>query len=323
MTKKAIVWLVIGCSLVLVGAMIFFGVMAMSNWNFGGFSTVKYQENEYNIIEEYKSISIESDTADILFVLSDTDKTTVTCYEENNQKHTVNVDDGMLKIKLIDTRKWYEHIGIGFGSSKITVSLPKGEYESLYVNEHTGKVEIASGLSFENMDITSTTGNVKNLASTSGMMKIKASTGYITVSGVSAGEIDLSVSTGNVNASSISCGGDIKVKVSTGKTNLSGVECKNLISEGDTGDITLEGVVASAKFDIERSTGDIKFEGSDASEIFVKTDTGDVTGTLLSDKVFIVKTDTGKIKVPNSIVGGRCEIETDTGDVKIDITSAK
>jgi len=63
----------------------------------------------------------------------------------------------------------------------------------------------------------------------------------------------------------------------------------------------------------------VVFEGCDAGEIYVDTDTGDVSGTLLSDKVFIVKTDTGKIDVPNSISGGRCEIETDTGDVKISI----
>ena len=52
----------------------------------------------------------------------------------------------------------------------------------------------------------------------------------------------------------------------------------------------------------------LKFDGSDAAEIFVKTTTGNVTFSLLIDKVFITKTDTGNINVPKIADGGKCEI---------------
>ena len=52
----------------------------------------------------------------------------------------------------------------------------------------------------------------------------------------------------------------------------------------------------------------MKFDGSDAAEIFVKTTTGNVTFSLLIDKVFITKTDTGNINVPKIADGGKCEI---------------
>ena len=71
--------------------------------------------------------------------------------------------------------------------------------------------------------------------------------------------------------------------------------------------------------DLDRDTGDIDLEDCDADEIFIVTDTGDVKGTLLSEKVFITKTDTGDVNVPNSISGGRCEITTDTGDINISL----
>ena len=71
------------------------------------------------------------------------------------------------------------------------------------------------------------------------------------------------------------------------------------------------------KFLIKRSTGDIRFDNSDATEIFVETDTGNVTGSLLTDKVFITQTDTGNVNVPKTVTGGRCEITTDTGNIKI------
>ena len=105
--------------------------------------------------------------------------------------------------------------------------------------------------------------------------------------------------------------------MSTGKTALDNVTCKNLTSGGSTGDILLQKVIAADKISIQRSTGDVKLEGSDAAEIYVKTDTGDVTGSLLTDKVFVTDTDTGRVDVPKTTPGGRCEITTDTGDIRI------
>ena len=63
--------------------------------------------------------------------------------------------------------------------------------------------------------------------------------------------------------------------------------------------------------------GDVEFNGCDADEIYVKTNAGNVTGSFLSNKVFIVDTDTGSVDVPKTETGGRCEINTHTGDIKI------
>jgi DUF4097 and DUF4098 domain-containing protein YvlB len=115
------------------------------------------------------------------------------------------------------------------------------------------------------------------------------------------------------------CATDINIKVSTGEAVLAGVTCQNLTSNGDTGDIDLISVIASGSFSIVRSTGDVTFDRCDAAEILVTTSTGDVEGTLLSDKVFFVETDTGRREYPQSTTGGKCEITTDTGDIKISI----
>jgi DUF4097 and DUF4098 domain-containing protein YvlB len=61
----------------------------------------------------------------------------------------------------------------------------------------------------------------------------------------------------------------------------------------------------------------VNFNACDATEIFVKTSTGNVAGSLLSSKVFIANTSTGSIDVPKTTSGGRCEIITSTGNIKI------
>ena len=319
MRKKTKIWLVIATALVVVGCVIFGGVMTMLQWDFTKLSTVKYETNDYEIDENYKNISIVTDTADIVFMPSQNSKSSIVCREQKNVKHSVTVKDDTLVIAVVDTRKWYEYIGINIGTPKITVYLPNAEYEKLFIKESTGNVEIPNNFRFESMDISTSTGDVKNDASASESIKIKTGTGNIRVENISAEALDLSVSTGEITVCDVTCQGDVKIHVSTGKTKLTDVACKNLTSSGNTGDISLKNVIATEKFSLERSTGDVKFDGCDAAEISVKTDTGDVTGTLLSEKVFLAETDTGRVEVPKTATGGRCEITTDTGDIRIKI----
>ncbi len=319
MRTKTKVWLVIAVSLVLIGCFVFGGVMSMLKWDFTKISTVKYERNGYEINENYKDIFVKTDTADIVFVPSENQITSVSCYEQKNVKHSVTVKDSTLVIEAVDTRKWYEYIGINFGTPKITVSIPQGEYGMLSVKSSTGDVKIPKDFKFASIDISESTGNVTNCASASEMIKIKTSTGDIFVENTAVGSLDLSVSTGNVTVSSVSCEGDVKVLVSTGKAKLNNIACKSFISSGSTGDVSLNNVIAAEKFSIKRSTGDVKFNSCDANEIYVKTDTGDVSGSLLSNKVFFTNTDTGDVEIPKTMDGGKCEIITDTGDIKITV----
>ena len=318
MSKKT-VWLIIAVSLILIGGGIFSFVMSQLNWDFTKLSTSEYVTNSYEINDSFKNISIDTDTADIVFVPSENENISVVCYEQKNVKHSVKLKDDALVIELKDTRKWYECIGINFGASKITVYVPQGEYGEFSVKTSTGDVTIPKTYTFESVDISVSTGNVKCLASAFGKIKIKSSTGNIRVENVSADTLDLSTSTGKVTASNVLCENDVKIKVSTGDTNITDIKCKNVISNGSTGDMFLENVIAENMFSIERSTGDVKLKSCDAGELYIETDTGDVKGKLLSEKVFITKTDTGKVDVPKTLSGGRCEITTDTGNIKISV----
>lgn len=319
MSKISKIWLITAALLVVVGLIMFAAVMTVNHWDFHTLSTVKFETNTYQISENFSDISIKTETADILFETSDDGICKVVCYEMENEKHSAVVQDGTLTINVVNEREWYEYISITIGTPKITVYLPEAEYASLFIKESTGDIKIPKDLRFESIDISASTGNVKNYASASDIIKIKTSTGDIRVEDLSANTLDLSVSTGKVIAESVTCEGDVKINVSTGGTQLTDVACKAIISNGSTGYISLKNVLAAEKFSIKRSTGNVKLDDCDAAEIFVKTDTGNVTGSLLTDKVFITKTDIGSIDVPKTTTGGKCEINTDTGDIKIKV----
>ena len=132
------------------------------------------------------------------------------------------------------------------------------------------------------------------------------------------GELIMESDTGNIHIENINAN-KLDFSTSTGNLKIVNTKCKNLFSESDTGNILLENVIASEKFKIETDTGNVKFKDSDASDIFVKTDTGNVTGNLLTDKVIFTESETGDIDVPKVMADEKCEIITETGDIKITI----
>ncbi len=319
MNKKTVIWLIAAASLILIGSITIGGVLTMLKFNFEELSTVKYVTNSHDIDDEFQNISISVDTSDIVLLPSDNGKTKVVCYEDENSIASVTVNGDTLTIASQNTKKWYEHIGINWGTPKITVYLPKSEYASLSVKESTGDVEIPKDFKFETADISTTTGDVDLYASVSGSAKTKASTGNVSVSDVTVGSLEVSVSTGRVSLTRVNCDGRLSVKVSTGRAQLSDVKCGSLNSSGNTGDITLKKVIAAENFSIERTTGDVKFEGCDARDISVKTSTGDVTGSLLTEKLFSASSNTGKVSVPSPSGSQKCTITTDTGRIIITV----
>lgn len=298
--------------------LLLFIVFSMGLLTLTACSLSDYETNIHEINEEFDNVSIKTDTADIAFVPSNDGICRVACYEHAKSIHSVEIQNGTLMINVVNNKKWYDYIGV-IDSPKITVYLPEKAYSSLVIEESTGDIELSKDFKFKSIDISLSTGNVKCYASAVENITITASTGDIYAEGISASSLALTVSTGNVTVSSVTCEEDITIGVSTGKTYLTDVACKNLTSTGSTGDISLKNVISTEKISVERSTGDVTLDRSDAAELFIMTSTGDVEGSLLANKVFIIKTDTGRINVPNSITGGRCEITTDTGDIKISI----
>lgn len=317
MKKSVKIWLIIASVLTVVGACIFAVSMSAIGWDFSALSTENYITNVHTVDESFETIYLETDTADVTVKLSNDDSCRVECFESEKQIHTVEVIDGRLYVRSNDQRKWYEYIGFSFNQTKITVYLNQADYEKLSVKCSTGDLSVENGLSFDSIDARTSTGNIQCNACVASDIRLCTSTGSISLAGTSMGSLEISVSTGNVSIKNTSCTGNIDIEGTTSRISLRDVVCNSLEISSETGDVVLKNTVAQNCFDIETDTGDVIFRVCDAEEINVETDTGDVFGSLLSEKVFICKSDTGNIRVPESTSGGICKITTDTGDIKI------
>lgn len=286
--------------LTISGSVIFIGAMAALGFDFSKLSTMKYETNTYEVSGGFDKISIDTDITDIVFARSDDESCKVVCFEAERMKHSVRCSNGTLTIGVNDERKWYEHIGISISSPKMTIYLPQSEYTSLSIDTATGNIDIPKGFNFNEIEIKSATGDIDCTANASDSIKIRSNTG-------------------NIDVSSVKSKCDIDIKTNTGSVKLTDIACTNFTAESDTGKITLTNVVAEDNIFIESDTGSIKLNSSDAARLSLKTDTGNITGTLLSEKIFIAKSSTGKVNVPETESGGKCEIKTATGNIKIEI----
>ena len=295
MNKQRKSWLTIAVVLIVAGSLLFGGVMTMLSWDFTALFTDQLVTKECAISESFHSIYIDTDTANVELVLSET--AAVTCREREREFHTVSAEDGTLTITKNDTRKWYQHIGINTDTPSVTVYLPRGDYRNLTIKNSTGTVTVPNGLSFENADVTVSTGSVTYEADAT-FIDLGNTTGAVTVNDVTADTINVSVS--------------------TGKLAMERVLCHVLTTTGNTGRVTLSDVIATRRMGIERSTGDVVFDRCDTAVLNVTTSTGDVTGTMLTDKPIKVTTSTGGVQVPDSDKeNGASTIHTSTGDVDI------
>lgn len=312
-------WIWIALGLVIAGVLLGSAAFAKLNFDIYKLEGLEMNTNSYEFSETVTAIQIDT-VSDVRVEAVDAGPCRVVCTEAEGEIHEVTVDGGTLHILRVDTRKWYQHIRLfNFRQPKVTVYLPKGAYTSLSVHLTAGDLHIAQQLRFDSLSFTGTAGDLTCLADVTDLAKIHVTTGDIELIGMEAGQLDLKLTTGDVEMEDVTCTGDVLLAQTTGDLEFTRVSCNNLSAEATTGDMELEDVIAAATFRLKNGTGDVHLDRCDGAELSLETTTGSVTGTLLSEKIFIAKTSTGSVRVPESTTGGNCEIKTSTGNIRMEI----
>lgn len=285
----------------------------------GAFHTESYETKVYTPEGSFTDIVIEADCDRVCFVPGE-GSCRIECQENEKLTHTVSVKNGTLTVREQDLRNWYQHIGFFFGGERtLTVYLPQSAYESLSVKSNTGDVEIPADFSFQEAALVTDTADISFYASVKNGLSVTTDTGDMKLAGIGPESLALESDTGKITLNGVQTAADIRIAVHTGDLSLKDVSCSGFAAKSTTGDMQLENVTASDEMRIETDTGDVDLIACDAGSLDIKTNTGDVSGTLRTEKIFFAESDTGKISVPKTLTGGKCEIRTDTGDIRIEI----
>ena len=313
MKKRTIIALIVAAALILIGGMIL--VLGLS---FAGGSTQKSEliRQEITIQESFENIAIHTEDCDVKFAMfSGRDDCMVEIRSYQNVKHTAVVEDGTLKIKMIDSRNWTDHISIGRTESmEMTVYLPAAEYESLQARTATGDITLTQEPFFREVLLRTSTGDISCVGVSGDVLDCMTSTGDISVQNSAPNILQLQSNTGDFEVSVVACD-EIHMTTNTGEVDAENVNVQMFTCKTETGDVELEKVLAEDYLQVFTDTGSVEVDNSDAGTVNIKTSTGDISGNFLTPKWFSAFSDTGNVKVPNTHEGGECSIQTDSGDI--------
>ena len=340
--KKNIVTIVVALCLIVAGAALAGAALVAVDFRFGEFSGADYERNSYVIEGDIGEIGISAGDYNVTLLPSSDGICRIEVDESEKFKLRYHFEEDHLEIKIVDSRKWYDYIGVFSGEADLVLYLPAEEYEILSVATRTGDVKVSEDFSFGIAAVAASTGDINFAAKVSGDLSLSCVTGDISVCDIELENLSASVTTGNIVLENIKASDTISLSCNTGRIEVHGSEAGDIESEGTTGDILLKYVTVEGQVKIERSTGDVtltsvladsfviktstgdvKLNLSDAEEINIETDTGRVEGSLLSEKIFKCESSTGSVKVPDTHSGGTCKITTSTGNIHITVSEDK
>lgn len=323
MKMKTKIAIIIALVLAALGLAAIVGALIAMQFNidYRELNTMKYTETIHEITEDFDKICIDTESADIRFVLSSSGNITVTTEDSDKLKNEVSVTNGTLTIKSRDTRKWYDHIGLYVTAPKITVSIPTDRlYSALTVKQTTGSADIPKGFTFGEITVNKTTGTTSCNAVSSGKVDITCTTGSVKLNELSAKALHVKVTTGSTTINSADIENNLDVESSTGSVRLSDVKCNTFSLSATTGSVTLSRFSAASSIKITSTTGSVHLEHCAASPVMsIVTTTGSVSGSISGNVNISASTTVGSISIPENIDDSSaiCSITTTTGSIKI------
>lgn len=298
-TNKKIL-IITGAALAAAGLFITFGALAALNFDFTKMNTIKnFETNTYKLDEPFTDITIKGAECNIRFYPSESNSCQVVCKENDKIFHNVSIENNTLTVTRTDSRKWYEHLGIYWDNAELYIYLPQSEYKTLDITSVSGDIEIPDSFSFTEAKVHNTSGDVNFQASVKNDLFIKTVSGKIYADGARAESLN--------------------IYSTSGKLHINDVTAGNLEAQSTSGSITLSKALVSGDMHIKNVSGKVRLEDCDAGSLLIKTVSGDVSGTLLTEKRFLTETTSGDVDVPKSSSGGKCEVQTTSGDIYITI----
>lgn len=301
-------------------------------------STETLTQTTHTIPEPFENIHIHTNV-DIQILPASGNECTVVCDDSEYQYHTVSVENGTLVVEQTTEPQMIQFNVMILQEPAVTVYLPESQYADLSIDGSSGDIlDVDPSFTFRNVQLKVSSGSIRFRANLVDDLTVNTSSGDILLENVHAqairtlatsGSITLSdceaqqdisaqTSSGDICVADTKAAGSLHIASTSGQVELTNVTALSVTGNASSGDLQLYSVLINGQLSLETTSGSIFLDSSDAQSLFLRTSSGDVSGTLLSPKFFITHTSSGTVEVSDPDPdGGRCEITTSSGDIKI------
>lgn len=321
MKKGSIIAALSAVVLITTGFLVSFCALASADFNFKEFSNVNYVTNTYEITEPFTDISVSTSDLDINLIPSKDSSCKIICKETDKALHNVDVVNNTLTIEENNSLEWFEYIRIGFywENTQIDIYLPENEYNNLKLNCSSGEINVHDSFGFDNAEVYVSSGDINFSGDVKNELSASASSGNITLGNLSADTVNASVSSGDIRCRNFSNISKIEASATSGDLTFENCESDYFRLETTSGETELSRCTAGYEMHIESTSGEIELDRCDAQTLELESTSGDISGTLLTEKIFEAGTNSGEIDVPDTVSGGKCEVNTTSGDIEFEV----
>lgn len=296
MRRGTKILLIVAASLMAAGILI----SAAAALSGGRFNKTAAEDVTHRANGAFESIRIVTSSSDVSVKISESGECYAVCSENDKLTYSLVTEGGTLMLTENDSRKWYDHIGFFFGTMKVTLYVPQGAYTELSVRNGSGNIVCSEqDISFESVSLSAASGNIF-FRTPADELSVRSSSGEISVRGSTCSKIELLNVSGSIEAES--------------------ADVREMSVRTQSGNIQLREITVMSVLSAESSSGNIDMERCDADTLELKSSSGNIRGTLLSDKIFNLKTNSGKIEAPESVRdAGICNASTSSGNIRFEI----
>jgi DUF4097 and DUF4098 domain-containing protein YvlB len=305
-TGKLLVW---GIILIIIGSITAGTVFAASGFNINTFdNSLPYEEKSINeTLSDINSIEIDTKNQKVNITPS-TDNTIQINYFENEQiYYTFTNESGIYKMKLTDSRKWYEKIIINFGLTNeqtLTVKIPL---------DYTGEIKVKD----TNSNITLTNINVNSVS-------IENSNDDINLSNITVDNLSINNVNGNINLTDTTLK-TVFVYNSNENINIKNMTATSLTAKNVNDKINFDNVNITTDAKLNNTNGEIILKNSTFGSIDCSTSNEEISVVnLISDSIVLnnknaditgtIKGNMGDYKITSSVINGKNNLPTDKTD---------
>ncbi len=319
MTKKGI-FLIIACAVLLCGIAVSGAALWYTDFDFTSLDDISKREIlESSAVINY--INIDSENAVVNIMPSVGNNCIVEYVGADKDICSASVSTGNLMVTQKNAPESWGFAAPRFSEVRIDIYIPDSYYELFNVKSKSGSVSVYDGFSCRKTHIETESGsvNISFSDSDSGTVEISAESGSVTARGIRDCEsVCLKTESGRIDIADIYTD-YLRVETESGRQELSDIHAVRTDIASESGSVSLKNAVSQAFLNISTKSGAVSLNGADSSEINIETVSGRVEGSLISPKIFDVKSSSGKITVPKSQGRSLCNIRTLSGSVNIEI----
>lgn len=329
MKKSVKIALIVSVTMIFSGLLMLFAVLWSLSFDFSkldytAYNNVEYKVTVYDIDYDFNDVYIDEKSLDIYFDSTSEEKAYVRVLAQENIKHQVFVENEKLIVKRTDDSLKNSVWGINIGTQtpRLTVYLPKKNFENLTINSTSGDIYIYDNknFSFKNCEISANSSDVDVLGFVTDSLTVNTTSGKIGVGFGLTKNVTLSSNSGDVYLQKLKDSHDINIKTTSGDIYVSLVQCDNLSVESNSGEQKCLNTEVANLSEMHSTSGDITLEAFDSGESNLWSTSGTIYGEFLTSKNFITFSESGTINAPIDGTGGNCLVRTYSGDITLKLS---